>query len=100
MKRYEGLTEEQQKKALKVCTERLLAAICEGTIRFNDELNGDDLQARIEEAWADMERLQTPWFIGERIMETCRDEIEGMAQYDAEEALYAETEERVIEGVL
>src|SRR3990167_1276314 len=99
MKRFDELTPEQQKAAVTKCVTGLLEAIAEGAIRFNDGLNGDDLQARIDAAWADMELLRTPWFIGERIMETCRDDIEGMAQCEAEDALYPEPGERCLSGI-
>ncbi len=99
MKTYDQLTEAQKELALSKCVDLLLEAIVDGGIRFNDSLNGDGLQARIDTAWANMERLQTPWFIGEAIMETCREDITGMAQCDAEDALYPEKGERTIDGV-
>ncbi len=50
MKKFEELNEAQQQKAVEHFTSRLLEAICEGAIRFNDALNQDDLQARIDAA--------------------------------------------------
>ena len=98
MKTFEQLTPEQQKKAVEKATDNLLTGIVEGYIRFNDEENKDSLQARIDEAWEKAEKMQTPWFAHEYIMESCGEEIRGMAQCDAEDALYAENE-TVIYGI-
>ena len=100
MKRRDELTELQQSAALGKCRESILERIGENAVRFNDKLNHDDLQDRIDAAQAKMERLRTPWFIGEAIMETCAEEINGMAQCDAEDALYAEHGENIIRGIL
>jgi hypothetical protein len=102
MKTFEQLTEDQQTAALKKVTESLLSDISEGVIRFNDTLNEDDFQARIDRAFADMERLRTPWFTAERIMEdaVCRDRIESMARAAAEDSLYSEPNETVIAGIV
>jgi hypothetical protein len=86
--KFDQLNEEQQEKALQYHTSKLLQAICEG-LRFNDELNRDDLQAKIDKAFEIADKMQTPWFAHEYIMETCKEEIEGMAQCDAEDAEYA-----------
>lgn len=66
-------------------------------IRFNDELNGDDLQARIDAAAEKAEELQTPWFAGEIMLEdeAVKTSLEGMARCDAEDAFYAEPSETV-----
>ena len=96
MKTYEQLTPEQQAKALEREVNHLLEAIVEGAIRFNDELNQDDLQARIDAAWEAAEKMRTPWFVSEYIMDTCREEIEGMAQCSAEDALYAEDDDPIV----
>lgn len=98
MKTFSQLTPEQQTEAIKRTTTDLLEAICEGAIRFNDNLNKDDLQKRIDAAAKKADAMQTPWFLPEIIMETCRVEIEGMARCEAEDALYTEGE-RVIHGI-
>jgi hypothetical protein len=72
--------------------------ILEG-LRFNDALNGDDLQARIDKAIQTAEDNRTPWFAGECVLETCREEIEGMARCTAEDALYPEAGEYTIRGI-
>jgi hypothetical protein len=99
MKTFEQLTPEQQAKAVEKCLANLLEAICEGAIRFNDEANQDDLQKRIDAAFAKAEKMRTPWFAHEYILDTCREDLEGMARCDAEDALYSEPGERVIRGI-
>ena len=88
MKTFDELTGTQQSEAVSNATNELLKAILEGVIRFNDELNHDDLQARIDAAIQKAEEMRTPWFAGEYILDTCRDDIEGMATCDAQDALY------------
>lgn len=100
MKKYDELTSEQKERALIKATSRLLSDIIEGSIRFNDETNGDNLQARIDAAILKAEKMYTPWFAHEYIMETCKSEIEGMAQCDAEDSLYSEPDEIVISGII
>jgi len=99
MKTYTELTPEQQAKAVDKATVNILTAILEGSLRFDDAKNGDDLQARIDTACARAEEMQTPWFAHEYIMGTCRDDIEGMAQCDAESSLYLEAGEFCIAGI-
>jgi hypothetical protein len=99
MKTYNQLTVEQKQKALDKEIESLVKAIMEGAIRFNDKKNKDNLQARIDAAWKKAERMQTPWFAGSYIMDTCKDEITGMAQCVVEDALYPESSETVIECI-
>jgi hypothetical protein len=100
MKKFNELTPEQQAKAEEKALNQLLEDICNQRIRFNDELNEDDLQARIDEAGRKAEAMHTPWFWSEYIMETCAEDLKGMARCTAEDALYAEPGERVIKGVL
>ena len=100
MKRFSELTEEQQARAIEKAMIMLLEALLEGSIRFSDDLNHDNLQARIDEAVIKAENMRTPWFAHEYIMDTCCEEIMGMARCDAEEAFYTEPGELVIAGVL
>lgn len=95
MRTFGVLIEAERKVAVEYATTQLLRAILEGGLRFNDKLNGDHLQAKIDRAWRKAESMQTPWFAHEYIMETCKDEIMGMARADAEDSLYSE-EERVV----
>lgn len=99
VKTYDQLTPEQQGKAVDMAVNSLLTAILDGAIRFADDKNQDDLQARIDAACEKANRMQTPWFADAYIMDTCADDIRGMAQCDAEDALYPEAGETAISGV-
>jgi lysozyme family protein len=96
MKTYNDLTTQQQQSAVNYELGRLVEAIMEGAIRFNDKLNGDDLQARIDKACQKADAMQTPWFAHEYILATCRDDLTGMAECSAEDAMYSEPGELVI----
>jgi hypothetical protein len=98
MKTYYQLTTDQQTVARNKCLRALLEDILDGGIRFNDALNHDDLQARIDAACEKAEKTLTPWFSPEFILDTCREDLEGMAQCEAEDTLYSENE-RVMSGV-
>jgi len=50
MKTYEQLTQDEQEKARAIALTELLEAIVSGVVRFNDGLNEDNLQARIDGA--------------------------------------------------
>jgi hypothetical protein len=96
---YSGLSDAEQEQARERALTDLLMAVVEGAIRFNDPANGDDLQARIDRALAESERLHTPWFAGEIVMEdsVVAEAMTGMAQYDAEDAWYPTPGTRVIQ---
>ena len=96
MKTYEQLTDAQKAKALKIEVNDLLTFILEYGIRFSDELSGDDLQVRIDAARQKSEDMYTPWFASEYIMDTCREDLEGMAQCTIEDALYPDSNEHII----
>ena len=96
MRKYDELSPEEQTKAINVGINKMLEAISNG-VRFNDELNGDGLQERIDQAIARADEMQTPWFASEYIMDTCGDEIRGMASCNAEEAFYPDDGDRVID---
>ena len=96
MRGYKDLTPDERKQAEENAATTLLRGILEGGIRFNDERNRDNLQARIDGAMEEAERMRTPWFAHEYIMERAGDEIRGMAQCDAEDALYPDENERII----
>jgi hypothetical protein len=104
MRTYEQLTEAEQEEAKNIALVTLLEAILEGGLRFadmiragrDDKANENDLQARIDKAWAEADRMQTPWFAHEYILDTCREDLEGMASCDAEDALYPDRTEYII----
>jgi hypothetical protein len=87
--KFNKLTKEQQAKAINYHASELLKAILEG-LRFNDKLNNDKLQSRIDKAMAKAEAMRTPWFSHEYIMDDkyCKERIEGMALCDAEDCDY------------
>jgi hypothetical protein len=97
---FEDLTDDERTAAIEKATESLLTAIVEGAIRFNDELNHDDLQARIDGAFERAEAMQTPWFAGEYVMEVAGDDIRGMASCDAEDAMFPREDVRIIDGIV
>ena len=101
MKKFDELTEEQQAEAVKLAEEQLLEAIVYEGIHFDDEANGNDLQARIDAAFAKAERMQTPWYAGNYIMDTCKEDIHELAMGSAMEALYAEPNDPpVVTGII
>lgn len=96
MRTFDELNEQEQSRAIsKVCGE-ILEDILSGALRFNDELNQDDLQARIDAAISKAERLYTPWFAHEYIMDTCKEDLESMARSWALDALYPSPDETII----
>ena len=96
MKRWNDLTEDEQRKAVGKTTAQLLDAVVEGSIRFKDDLNHDSLQADIDTAIKEANENRTPWFAGEYVMEAVGPTLSGMAQCDALAAYYPESGESVI----
>ena len=90
MRTFGQLIAPEQAAAVEYCLTNLLRAIIEGGMRFDDEESGDDdLQGRIDLAFAKAEDMQTPWFAGEYIMEAAGEDLRDMAQCDAEDTFYA-----------
>jgi hypothetical protein len=96
MRRFGDLGAEEKKAAVDECLVALLGAVVEGTVRFNDELNQTDLQAKIDAAIDEAGKMQTPWFAGEYVMEAVGDELRSMARPQAEDAYYPDAGERCI----
>lgn len=96
MRAYGELSLAEQGAARNKCLQELLEAIISGAVRFNDKLNRDDLQARIDAARQDAEKMQTPWFQGEYIMDAAGKDLRSMAVCDAEDALYPGDNEHII----
>ena len=99
MKSYTELDEGQQKRAVERCLRNLLDDVLAG-LRFSDELNRNDVQARIDKAIGEAESMRTPWFAGEYVMDAVGEELESIARAEAENALYSETSDYVIAGVI
>lgn len=110
MRTYDKLSEQEQAAAVEHFTGRLLGAVLNGAVRFNDALNGDTLQATIDWACQEAEAKQTPWFAHEYIMEARYNPGEGhvteddgqwpvaealrsMATCDAESAIYLDPDD-------
>lgn len=99
MKTFEQLIETEQAKAIEKCLYFILEDVVSGAIRFNDSLNENTIQSRIDAAQEKAEKMQTTWFAHEYILDTCREDLEGMARCEAEDALYSIPGERVISGI-
>lgn len=91
MKKYNELTEKQQKQAVLYMLNDFLNGAADGSL-FTDN---DELQAAIHEAISKAEALQTPWFAKEYLTEDkyIMEAFQGMAQVDAENAIYLQEEE-------
>ncbi len=87
MKTYKELTTEQQNKAIQRHINDVLLEII-NTPAFFDY--NDPLYKKILAASEKAEKMQTPWFFGEYIMETCEKEIASIAIDRAETCLYCE----------
>ena len=88
---YGQLTPEEQVKAQDIALADLLRDILENGLSFDDARNGNDLQARIGAAWDKADKMQTPWFVSEYILDDkiVKDELESMARCQAWDSLYA-----------
>jgi len=97
MRTFKQLNTAEKATAEEKTLSELLTAILEG-LRFNDELNNDDLQERIDSALEKADDMRTPWFAHEFLMEDpyVKEMLEGMAQIDAENCFYPDAHERVI----
>ena len=90
MKTFEQLDPNLQKKAVEKRLNQLLKWAAEG-------FPFEGIKKKIEEAWKKADRMQTPWFIGEYIMDTCGDYLREHALADAKDALFPEPGELVIQ---
>lgn len=96
MKTWNDLDHDERKKAVDKATELVLEVVIEGSVRFNDELNGDNLQQNIDSAIEAANKNRTPWFAGEYVYDAVGDQLRNMGQSDAEEAYYPEKNEMII----
>jgi hypothetical protein len=51
---------------------------------------------KIELAFQKADAMHTPWFVGEYIMESCREELTAMARYDAEYSVYNDKDDPAV----
>ena len=99
---FDQLTKAQQEKAIENRLNVLLSDIVAGVLCFDDSQNGDNLQAAIDSACAESERMHTPWFAGEYIMDATFDggnvgkALRSLAGPMAEDAIYIEPFETAI----
>jgi hypothetical protein len=93
MKRYNDLTDKQKERAIDQAMDSFLNYMIDGTLFL---MEAEALL--LKQCWDDMERLQTPWFIKERVMEESglKNIIVDYAKADAEKAFYPEVEESII----
>ena len=96
MRTWQKLNEDEKQAATEVATGKILTAVVEGTIRFNDKLNGDAVQASIDEAIERANKMRTPWFAGEYVYEVVGDFLRSIGQCDAQDAYYPDPGEQVI----
>lgn len=102
MKTYDQLCETEKQRAYDKVNNQLVEDIVSGQMRFNDKLNHDDLQKRIDKAIAKAEKMQTPWFAAEYLFDDpiVTELIDAMVRAQVEEALYPEPNEYVIDGIV
>jgi len=96
MKNWSGLSEKERELAKHAALTHILKAVIEGGLRFDDRANNDNLQKRIDQALAEAERMRTPWFAHEYIMESCGQELQSFAADDAVDAFYPEDSEFIL----
>lgn len=88
---FGDLTAEEQVRAMEMAENRLLKHLCED-LRFADP----GLQATLMECVDEMNRMGTPWFLAEKIMEEMGDVVREIAREDAEDCLYNLTQQYVV----
>jgi hypothetical protein len=95
MRKFDQLSEKEKQQAINQALESIVDSILQGAMRFDDSLNQDDLQERIDRAFEKAEENQTPWFAAEILLEDAyvKESLEGMALCDAEDSLYLEDSE-------
>ena len=96
MRTFNQLMALEQAAAVEYTLTCLLRAILERGLRFDDATYGNNLQASIDQAFAEAERMQTPWFAGEYIMEAVGDDLKSIALCDAEDTRYGADDDGLI----
>lgn len=86
MKRFSRLCKEEKERAIQVARNRLLQWMTDGCFF------GDELQQRIDAAFAKANEMRTPWFTHEYILDdpVLRNYIEDRAKEDVKSAYYPE----------
>lgn len=108
MRTFDQLSKKEQAEAEIIALNEILQAVVEGGLRFSDSVNKDNFQASIDRAMEEANRMRTPWFVGNYIMQARFDsellgpdqsvgeQLRGMARADAEDAVYPDKGERII----
>jgi|SRR3990167_1152140 len=94
MKTWTELTEEQQQKALDIRLKDLLCEVVEGSLRFRDD--EDTLQGDIDKAIDKANKMQTPWFASEYIMDSVGNQLRDCVKSECEDAYFIEARDPVI----
>ena len=94
MKTYLQLTAFQQERAQAAALNALLTDITQGAGTCEG-----DLSERIHQAQAKADTMRTPWFAAEYILDTCRSDLEQIADSSAQSAIYLEVGEYAVEGI-
>lgn len=92
MKRYSELTQEQQRRAVRLAFDRLLDAVSNRGLRFNDIANGNRLQERIDACIEKAEREQLDHMIPEYVAAACMEDLVQLAEQTARNAVFVENE--------
>lgn len=90
MKQFTELSAAQQERAVEEAFRRLLRAVTDGGLRFNDLANGNDLQARIDEARERSSGISQLW--RHLVARACSEELSTLARMSARDAVYSEGE--------
>ena len=88
MRTWNDLSEEEKTRAVAKIISEDLSMLVQGAIAMP---NPDD-QKKFEKACEDADKAYTPWFVGEFIMEVVGSNITLIAEAEAKEALYPESE--------
>lgn len=91
MKTFDQLTPDQQVRAIESQMSAQLTSICEGFVPH------EGMRERIMQAAESAERMETPWFMFEYVMDTCAAEIRALAVLDCEVAIFREPHEFVLD---
>jgi hypothetical protein len=90
LKTFNELTDAQRSRAVEEALRRILEAIAHRGLRFNDFANGNDLQARIDAAFARAGEDDAAWRL--LVMASCSSELTRLALMSARDAVVVEGE--------
>ncbi len=93
MKTYLKLSKKEKDLAQEAALLKLLNGIVEGCISFE---HNKPLHKKVLAAHSEAQRMQTPWFTGEYLMDTCATELRRIALIDAKRAYYREPGDLVL----